>query len=430
MNNMDTIQTPFIHLAATILLGIAVVHTFLTSYFQKKAHQYPEGSMQENFFHLMGEVEVVFGLWAAILILFLISSLGWNNTLTFVDQINFAEPIFVFAIMTIASTKPVIETARKLILGISSRLPAYQTVATYFLCLTLGPLLGSLITEPAAMTVTALILLTQFYSSDVSDKFRYITLAALFVNISIGGVLTHYAAPPVLMVVETWGWNTSFMFFTFGWKALIAVIINATIASIILFQELCDVEVSSVSNEVSPYSPPSWLIIVHMIFLALVVMSSHHPSFCLGILLFFIGISTVTQEFQDELKIRQSLLVAFFLGGLVVLGQFQGWWLTPLLQKLDAFALFVGAAGLTAFTDNAALTYLGSRVENVSEVFKYALVAGAVAGGGLTVIANAPNPAGYSILQKSFGPNGIHPGKLFIYALPPTIITMLCFWAL
>ncbi len=218
------------------------------------------------------------------------------------------------------------------------------------------------------------------------------------------------------------------MFFSFGWKAMIAIFINASIASVILFQELCEVEVSSVTTDSSVYQPPLWLTAIHLFFLVLVVMTSHHPSFCLGILLFFIGITTVTQEYQDELKIRQSLLVAFFLGGLVVLGQFQAWWLSPLLQKLDTLALFFGATAITALTDNAALTYLGSQVVGVSDGFKYALVAGAVAGGGLTVIANAPNPAGYSILQKSFGPNGIHPGKLFIYALVPTLVAMFCFW--
>lgn len=423
-----TLQTPVVNLLGTILLAIAVIHTFLTSYFQKKAHLYPEGSMQENFFHLMGEVEVVFGLWAAILIFFLIGIAGWADTLAFVDGVNFSEPIFVFAIMTIASTKPIIEIARKLILRTSQKLPAYQTVGMYFLCLTVGPLLGSFITEPAAMTVTALILLTQFFTYDISDRFRYITLAVLFVNISIGGVLTNYAAPPVLMVAETWDWSSSFMFFSFGWKAMIAIFINASIASVILFQELCEVEVSSVTTDSSVYQPPLWLTAIHLLFLILVVMTSHHPSFCLGILLFFIGITSVTQEHQDELKIRQSLLVAFFLGGLVVLGQFQAWWLSPLLQQLDTLALFWGATALTALTDNAALTYLGSQVVGVPDSFKYALVAGAVAGGGLTVIANAPNPAGYSILQKSFGPNGIHPGKLFVYAVAPTLITMFCFW--
>lgn len=426
----ETLFTPFISIAGTIILGFAVTHTFLTSYFQKKATQFPQGSIQENIFHLLGEVEIVFGLWAAILIVLLVFQKGWGATLSFVDGINFSEPIFVFAIMTVAATKPIINTARNCILGLSAKLPAYTTVGIYFFSLTIGPILGSFITEPAAMTVTALILLTQFFSRDISARFRYITLAVLFVNISIGGVLTHYAAPPVLMVADTWNWSTHFMFFTFGWKALIAILINTGIATAILFDELCEIEISSVTEVTKEFKSPTWLVGIHIFFLILVVLTSHHPTFCMGALLFFIGVTNITNEYQSDLKIRQSLLVAFFLAGLVVLGQFQSWWLSSLLENLNAFPLFLSATTLTAVTDNAALTYLGSQVHNVSEIFKYALVAGAVAGGGLTVIANAPNPAGYSILQKSFGPSGIHPGKLFLYALPPTIITMICFWIL
>jgi len=120
--------------------------------------------------------------------------------------------------------------------------------------------------------------------------------------------------------------------------------------------------------------------------------------------------------------------VAFFLAGLVVLARLQRWWLEPLIRNLDALPLFLGSTVLTAFTDNAALTYLGSQIPQVTEAFKYALVAGAVAGGGLTVIANAPNPVGFSILRESFGPEGISPAGLAAGAAVPTAIAMACLW--
>jgi Na+/H+ antiporter NhaD/arsenite permease-like protein len=119
--------------------------------------------------------------------------------------------------------------------------------------------------------------------------------------------------------------------------------------------------------------------------------------------------------------------VAFFLAGLVVLGGQQQWWLEPLLLSMDANAVFFGATALTAITDNAALTYLGSLVPSLSEPFKYALVAGAVTGGGLTIIANAPNPAGASILKGSFEDEAIHAGGLLLGALPPTLVALLAF---
>jgi predicted cation transporter len=120
-------------------------------------------------------------------------------------------------------------------------------------------------------------------------------------------------------------------------------------------------------------------------------------------------------------------LVAFFLGGLVVLGGMQQWWLQPVLTGMSDTAVFYGATALTAVTDNAALTYLGSLVEGLSPEFKQALVAGAVTGGGLTIIANAPNPAGVSILRDRFNEQAINPLGLFLAALPPTLIAMLAF---
>jgi Na+/H+ antiporter NhaD/arsenite permease-like protein len=173
---------------------------------------------------------------------------------------------------------------------------------------------------------------------------------------------------------------------------------------------------------------PAWLRALHLIFLGLIVLMAHHPTVFLGIFLFFLGLTAITPEFQERLKLRESLLVAFFLAGLVVLGGVQRWWLEPLLRNLDTLPLFLGTTVLTAFTDNAALTYLGSQIPQISEAFKYALVAGAVAGGGLTVIANAPNPAGFSILRNSFGPEGISPAGLLAGAAIPTLIAMACFW--
>ena len=133
-----------------------------------------------------------------------------------------------------------------------------------------------------------------------------------------------------------------------------------------------------------------------------------------------------------SLPARVALLVGFFLAGLVTLGSLQAYWLKPLIQGLSGSALFYGAAGLTAITDNAALTYLASLVEGISDELKYALMAGAVVGGGLTVIANAPNPAGVGILQeaKVFEEEGISPLGLFLGAVPPTGIAIIVFWIL
>ena len=94
----------------------------------------------------------------------------------------------------------------------------------------------------------------------------------------------------------------------------------------------------------------------------------------------------------------------------------QRWWLQPIVSGLEPLALFFGALGLTAITDNAALTYLGSLLAGISDESKYMLVAGAVAGGGLTVIANAPNPAGVALLKRGFADETIGAGELLLGA--------------
>ena len=418
-----------IEMTATALFAVAIVHTFVSSRFQHLAHRFPEGSVRENLFHLLGEVEVVFGLWAAVFIVAFASIIGATEAIAYVESLNFVEPMFVFAVMAIAATKPVLACARALITILARALPLPDSARVFLCCLIVGPLLGSFITEPAAMTVTALILRDRFFSRAPSPKFMYAALAVLFVNVSIGGVLTNFAAPPVLMVAGQWEWSSAFMMQNFGWKAALAVVINASALTWYLRKELRSLGAEVVAANRAESSPKT-LIAVHLAFLALVVLTAHHPVIFIGLFLLFLGVATITREYQDELYLKQSLLVAFFLGGLVVLGGLQRWWLEPVLSGLPTFSLFLGSAGLTAITDNAALTYLGSQIPSLGEASKYSLVAGAVAGGGLTVIANAPNPAGFAILQDSFGPDRISPVRLLLAALLPTLVSLICFWVL
>lgn len=260
-------------------------------------------------------------------------------------------------------------------------------------------------------------------------KLKYATIGLLFVNISIGGTLTPYAAPPVLMVAKPWSWDLAFMMTQFGWKAVIAIVVATAIVTARFKKDLTKVSWEKATGRASERIP-FWVSATHLAFLAAVVFSSHHLVVFAGVFLFFLGLVSVTREHQDDTRLREGLLVAFFLGGLVVLGGQQRWWLEPILTHLDTLPLFLGGLSLTAITDNAAITYLGAQVPSLSEASRYALVAGAVAGGGLTVIANAPNPAGYGILNPSFGEEGISPILLLTSALPPTAIAALCFWFL
>lgn len=407
------------------LFAIAVIHTFSTAFFEKLAHAQPNHS---GLWHLLGEVEAVFGFWAMVLVVFMFFVLGETQAIAYVDSRNYTEPLFVFAIMVIAASKPILTLAGVLVRGVASVLPLDRQVAYFLTTLSLVPLLGSFITEPAAMTLAALLLRERFYSQGMSSKLMYGTLGVLFVNVSIGGVLTPYAAPPVLMVAAKWGFDMQFMLNTFGWKAVLAVLTNAAMLTAVFTKELAAMKKPEASS--SKEDMPVWVIATHVVFLVGVVVFAHHAAMFMGLFLFFLGYTSAYSRYQDRLILKEGLMVAFFLAGLVVLGGMQAWWLQDVLTELSPTALYYGATALTAITDNAALTYLGSLVEGVNDAFKYALVAGAVTGGGLTVIANAPNPAGYAILKPYFEDEAISAGGLFIAALPPTMVAILAFQVL
>jgi hypothetical protein len=415
------LDTSLINIIGAILFLVAIIHTFSTKKFEHLARINPKHS---GILHLLGEVEIVFGFWAMILIIFMFGIEGKDTAVNYVDSRNFTEPMFVFVIMVIAATKPILQLSRNTVLLFASWVPVKTEIAIYFLLLTFVPLLGSFITEPAAMTLAAMLLGQNYFGKEMSDKFKYATIGVLFVNISIGGTLTPYAAPPVLMVSSTWDWDLWFMITNFGWRSAIAVIINAILIVSIFKDELKKI---SIKGDADQSKTPFSVTFMHLFFLVNVVTFSHHPAIFMALFLFFLGYTTAYKRYQNDLILNEALLVAFFLAGLVVLGGVQQWWLEPTLMSMDSNTVYFGATILTAFTDNAALTYLGSLVEGLSDEFKIALVAGAVTGGGLTVIANAPNPAGIAILRKHFSENTINPTGLLLGALIPTIVSILAF---
>lgn len=415
-------DTPIQWIAAA-LFAIALLHTFAAKQFERLSHRYPRHA---GLFHLLGEVEVVFGFWAIVLVLAMAFVVGGTPALDYAESRNYTEPLFVFVVMVIAASRPVLRTVVSLVDTVARLVPVSTPLATAWLGLAAVPLLGSLITEPAAMTIAALMLAPQIFRRLVPEGIKYLALGVLFVNVSIGGTLTSYAAPPVLMVATTWQWDSAFMLANFGWKAAIAVLVNATVATYVLRRHLRPAPRPDEDMPAEARVPLS-VVAVHLALLAGVVLFAHHPVVFLGLFLMFLGFTQAYERHQNPLIIKEALLVGFFLAGLVVLGGMQQWWLQPIVSGLAPLALFVGALGLTAITDNAALTYLGSLIEGISDTSKYMLVAGAVAGGGLTVIANAPNPAGVALLKRGFTDETIGAGGLLLGALGPTAVAALAF---
>ncbi|MGE3958195.1 MAG: putative Na+/H+ antiporter [Vicinamibacterales bacterium] len=444
---MERVSIDPFNAVATGIFVLAVLHTFVAARFAALAHDVQHRADAEaaragrpalpsplaEVLHFFGEVEVVFGLWAVVLIVAATLFHGWEPVVHYVDEtVVYTEPLFVVVVMAIASSRPVI-VASEGALGRVAALAGRTPVAWWSAILVIGPLLGSFITEPAAMTICALLLARQFYDLEPSERLKYGTLGLLFVNVSIGGTLTHFAAPPILMVARTWEWDTPYVFSHFGWRSVTAILVSTAVYFAWFRTELMELgrrpslaDVEQPDEDVVRGGPsllpvPIWLTVAHLLFLAWTVMNSHHPALFLGGFLFFLGFTRATAAYQSQVSLRAPLLVGFFLGGLVIHGGLQGWWIAPTLASLSETPLFIGATLLTAVNDNALITYLATLVPNFTESLKTAVVEGAVTGGGLTVIANAPNPAGQALLARFFG-GAISPLRLLAGALVPTLI--------
>lgn len=541
------IDEPF-NIVATLIFLLAIVHTFLTSRFLAISHRWEHDHEQRiargeasrdsvhlgaGVMHFLGEVEAVFGIWAVALMLAIIGFYDWSAAVHYIGEtVDFTEAAFVVVIMTLAATRPILRLSENII-GRIGRTFGGTLSAHWLATLTVGALLGSFITEPAAMTISALILARTFYALEPGTKFKYATLGLLLVNISVGGTLTHFAAPPVLMVAAPWGWDTGHMLMDFGWKAVIGIILSNAVYFLVFRRELAAMEskfavvrlkeeiqkrylrrrdmdarfdqlarsisadtgtidlveeqIQGITDRIrtqleEQFIPelrekgldekmvrkafsqrfeeirlremrrlfpgllpveqrgkfldqdwdkrddpvPMWVTLVHVFFMGWTILTAHHPPlFILG-MLFFLGFAQASKDYQNRVDLKPAMLVGFFLAGLVIHGGVQGWWIAPILGSLGEVSLMAMAMVLTAFNDNAAITYLATLVPGLSDALKHAVVAGAVTGGGLTIIANAPNPAGISLLKKYFD-NGVSPAGLLAAALVPTVIMFAIF---
>lgn len=437
--------TPF-HLVALFLFFIAIVHTLCVFKIHDWARrlemrQKPpqNGKKRERSFvvHMLfflSEVEVVFAFWGIFLFFAIMTFYGWTIALAYVDTRDYTEALFVVVILAMASTRPIVHLAETTISWVAKGLGGSLSV-WWLVLLTIGPLLGSLITEVAAMALSALLLSRQFFHYHPSTKLAYATLALLFVNISVGGVLTDFASPAVLVLAHCWHWTLSDMFIDFGWKATVGIVLSNLLYWLYFRHELYLLNVRKKATRIftthtsrkQDHPIPPWITLAHIAFMTWIVFVAHYPAIFIASFLFFIGFHQATRRHQYALRLSRPLLVGLFLAGLIIHGGLQGWWVVSLLHGLSPLAVMGVAIALTGFNDNAAISYLSTLVPNWGDIYEYAIFTGVVAGGGLTIIANAPNPAGYSILKKHFE-NGIHPLRLLFSALIPTLILYLLFY--
>ncbi len=435
--------------AATALFAAAVAHAFaapwLARFARRRAATAP--GIGASALHLLGEVEAIFALWAFAWLLLALCwpGKGWGFVAAYLaggdcsaaaagvptaGPSKFLEPLFVFIVMAIASSRPILQAARRLLEAVTAWFGG-GVAARWLVLLTLAPLLGSVITEPAAMTIAASLLAARFYRLGPSAHLRYATLALLFVNVSVGGALTHFAAPPVVMVASRWGWGSAEVFRQFGVAALVSVALANALYFLRFRRELAGLRDAAAPAADEP-TVPLWVTLAHAALIAwtILMLSAHQALPMAAGFVVYLGFAFATRRWQAPLRLRTPAMVALFLTSLVVLGGMQGWWISPCIARLGEGGLLASAVALTSFNDNAAVTYLAAQVpalaEPTSAALRHAVLAGALAGGGLTVIANAPNPAGQAILAAHF-PEGISPLRLFLWALPPTALAVATF---
>jgi len=425
-----------LHLVALILFACAIFHTLSVYKIQEWADKWEAArgkrTVPIQLLLFLSHVEVVFAFWVIPLFVIMCYFYSWGTALEYINTRDYTEALFVVVVLSLTATRPIVHAAEAAIKWCAKGLGGSLS-AWWFVLLTIGPLMGSIITEAGSMAICALLLSRRFYSLRPGPMLSYATLALLFVNVSVGGVLTDFASPAVLVLAHCWHWTTLDMFCDFGWKAILGICIANVLYWLYFRREIEEMNsrrIALAQKEEPEEAPiPLWITMVHILFIAWVVLVSNYPAVFIASFLFFIGFHQATHDHQYPIRLAHPMLVGLFLAGLVIHGGLQGWWVVGILHGLDPLSVMGVAMGLTAFNDNTAISYLAALIPNWGEIFEYAIFTGVIAGGGLTVIANAPNPAGYAILKHHFV-GGIRPIKLFLAALIPTLILYAVFYLL
>jgi hypothetical protein len=442
---LESFDFSFFHVIALVLFVCAILHTLSVNTIHTWARklelrQKPLRIGKRRLrglgvqcLYFLAEVELAFAIWAIPLFLIIVCTFGWHVAVEYINTRDYTEPLFIVVIMCLVATRPIVHLAEQLLRSFAKMLGGSLS-AWWYTLLTLGPLLGSFVTEIGAMALCSLLLSRQFYEYGPSRALSYATLGLLFVNISVGGVLTDFASPAVLILAHCWKWSSFSMVTLFGWKAAIGIALSNAMYWCYFRKEFALLQHKrELRNRIQTPRPdepttrfPIWVTGIHLVTIFWIVLTSHYPALFIGGFLFFLGFHQATRHYQYPIRLMRPLLIGLFLAGLVVHGGLQGWWVVRLLEHLSPLGVLGVSILLTGFNDNAAISYLATLIPSWGEAFKYALFSGVIAGGGLTVIANAPNPAGYVLLRRHFE-NGISSYKLFIAAALPTFILYLIY---
>lgn len=428
----------------TLLIGsgfiflLAIIHTFLTpklfflsERFRHKQLIFTESSkkyyMLSELIGILSKVEIVFFVWAIPLFFLFWISEGFKLTITYFDTRNYSFPIYIMTIVVLTTSKPIIDFADRILTFLAKLGP--NTPKMWWWALLLGsPLIACLVKEPGAMIIGSTLLLRKFYYLTPSRSFRYATMGLLFSNISMGGLLTPVSSRAFMLVQSSLNWKPGFLLAQFSWKAFIAIILSTTIYYVIFRKEF-DKLPSTVRDRINfKYAIPWWISATHILFLAAILWIKPASVILAAFFVLFLLFHKMTVFYQNPLHLDKMALLGLFYTGVLIHGDLQGKWISLIMEKLPGLGVLIVSFILSACMDNSIAHYLAMNVTSSSDCYRYLVVAGVTAAGGLTLLANSANLLGYTVLKTSF--LSISFVKLFYYGLTPSLVALTIFWFL
>ena len=426
--------TPF-QLFSTLIFALSIVHVFFTPTIFKaalalqKKQKHHEWQVTIETLLLLSEIELVFGLWLIPLFGGYALFYSWSESLGYLTSRDYTEALYMVVIVLIVSASPLITFGEKVLEKIA-RLGKDSPTSWWWVILCLGPLSSMLLKEPGAMALLAVLLGRKFYHFRPSNAFKYVTLALLFLNVALSGLLSSFSSRSLYLLTSKRELSTYYMLRTFGWKALLGILLITSVAYLVFRKEFRKFPGRVPALERGERKKvPLWVTLGHLLFAASVAYVGNQGPLLVLLGLCFLGFYKITAIYQHTHVIKQAFFVGFFFAALLILGELQGWWIREIFPHLEALGTEVATLILSAFIDNAVVIYLVPDIFSLTDPRFYAAVVGSIAAGGLTVIANVPNPIGYTLLSPYFK-RKISGIGLFTAALIPTLLIFLLFWAL
>ncbi|AAP05554.1 putative Na+/H+ antiporter [Chlamydia caviae] len=425
---------------AALLFFFSILHTFLTPWlfgrcqlYQHKKMVFPERWKKylwlSEFYRLISRVELVFVLWAAPLFLWFLYSEGYRVTMSYFNSRNYVFSLFIVIMLILLESRPIVYFSECIFSNIA-KIGRQSPRCWWWTLMIAAPLSGALLKETGAMIIAATLLVRNFYKFSPSPRFAYATMGLLFSNISIGGLTSALSSRALFIILPSVKWNNSFILKYFCWKSIIAILLSTTIYYLIFRKEFNNFPKVVINPSMMNERVPKWIIFVHIILVGSVILARSVPLLMAAIFLFYLGFQKFTIFYQHSINISKVCFVGLFYAGLVIFGELQEWWVLELMHRMSDFGYIITSYTLSIFLDNALVNYLVHNLPVATDCFLYLVIAGCMSAGGLTIVSNMPNIVGYLILRPSFPSSSLSLGWLFLFALGPSIISLMTFWFL